>query len=228
MKKNTRLILALDEIDKQRALKIAEELSGIVDAIKINWPLVLHSSPSIITEISKLCDVICDFKVADIPNTVRLIVERAVDLGASGIIVHGFVGHDSVCEAVRSAGESADVFVVTEMSHPGGKEFTAPVAERLAALAVECGASGVIAPATRLDRLKAIRKIVGDLLILAPGVGAQGGSAGDAISMGADYVIVGRSIYESANPKGVAKAICEEIANRLENDRSSVSEKVSR
>lgn len=228
MKKNTRLIFALDEIDKERALKIAEELSDIVDAIKINWPLVLHSSPSIISEISGLCDVICDFKVADIPNTVRLIVEKAVDLGASGIIVHGFVGHDSVCEAVQSAGESADIFVVTEMSHPGGKEFTAPVAERLAVLAVECGASGVIAPATRLDRLKAIRRIVGDLLILAPGVGVQGGSAGDAISMGADYVIVGRSIYKSSHPRDAAKAICEEIASRLENDRSHVSEKVSR
>ncbi|MDH7508810.1 MAG: orotidine-5'-phosphate decarboxylase [Methanomassiliicoccales archaeon] len=228
MKKNTRLIVALDETDRERALKIAEELSDIADAIKINWPLVLHSSPSIISEISELCDVICDFKVADIPNTVRLIVEKAVDLGASGIIVHGFVGHDSVREAVQSAGESADIFVVTEMSHPGGKEFTAPVAERLAALAVDCGASGVIAPATRLDRIKTIRRIVGDLLILAPGVGAQGGSAGDAISMGADYVIVGRSIYKSSKPRDAAEAICDEIASRLGNDRSRASDKISR
>ena len=88
------------------------------------------------------------------------------------------------------------MFVVTEMSHPGGGRFTAPNAEAFARMAVDCGASGVIAPATRPERIRTIRKIIGDLLILSPGVGVQGGSASAAISNGADYVIVGRSIYD--------------------------------
>ena len=45
-----------------------------------------------------------------------------------------------------------------------------------------------------------IRKIAVDLTIIPPGVGAQGGSAGDAIRAGADYVIAGRSIYQSDDP----------------------------
>ncbi|MBM4237806.1 MAG: orotidine-5'-phosphate decarboxylase, partial [Euryarchaeota archaeon] len=197
-----------------KAMQVVEAVRGMVDAVKINWPLVLSASPSIITRLSKSSDVICDFKVADIPNTNRLIVAEAVRLGARGIIVHGFTGRDSVRASVEAA-RGADVFVVTEMSHPGGEEFTAPVAERIASMALECGASGVIAPATRPESVKRIRSIVGSLLILAPGVGAQGGSAGSAISMGADHVIVGRSIYSDPDPRGVAERICSEITEAL-------------
>lgn len=211
MKKCSRIILALDETDREKALAIADSVSGIVDAIKINWPLVLSAGPEMITELSKRSDVICDFKVADIPNTVRLIVEGSVARGASAVIVHAFPGSDSLEEAVKAAGDKASIYAVTEMSHPGGKEFTAPNAEALALVGVKCGVKGFIAPATRPERIAAIRKIIGDREILSPGVGAQGGSAGDAIKAGADYVIVGRAIYKAEDPRAVAQAIADEI-----------------
>ncbi|MCJ7517454.1 MAG: orotidine-5'-phosphate decarboxylase [Methanomassiliicoccales archaeon] len=214
MRSRTRLILGLDETREDKALSVVEMVREYVDAIKINWPLVLSTSPGIITRVSRIAEVICDFKVADIPNTNRLIVQQAVALGASGVIVHGFTGRDSVKAAVDAA-RGAEVFVVTEMSHPGGEEFTAPVACRLAGLAVECGASGVIAPATRPERIKVIRDVMGKLKILSPGVGAQGGNAADAIANGADYVIVGRSIFNASDPRGAAKEVCEQIAGAL-------------
>lgn len=216
MREESRLILALDETRRERALGVAEEVADLVAAIKINWPLLLSTTPDIIRELSELAPVICDFKVADIPNTNRLIVEQTVARGAKGIIVHGFTGSDSVKAAVDAAGE-AEVFVVVEMSHPGGMEFTRDTADRIARIAVESGAAGVIAPATRPSRIKEIRSLVGDLKILAPGVGAQGGRASDAISMGADYVIVGRSIYEAASPRNVALEIREEVEQVLRN-----------
>jgi len=210
MERNTGLILALDETDGAKALKVAESVSDIVDAIKINWPLVLSAGPGMITQLSEISDVICDFKVADIPNTVRLIVEEAVSRKASGVIVHAFTGEDSLKEAVAAAGK-ADVFAVTEMSHPGGAMFTAPHAEEMAKLGVRCGVAGFIAPATRPERVKAIRAVIGDLKILSPGVGAQGGSASSAISAGADYVIVGRTIYGAKDPARATIAIKNEI-----------------
>lgn len=215
MQKKSHLILALDETDGEKALSIARSVAGIVDAIKINWPLVLSAGPEMITKLSQISDVICDFKVADIPNTVRLIVEQSVARGASAVIVHAFPGSDSLSEAVKAAGKDVAIYAVTEMSHPGGKEFTAPNAEALAHVGVECGVKGFIAPATRPERIAEIRKIIGDREILSPGVGAQGGSASDAIRAGADYVIVGRAIYMAEDPRAVAEQIASEIRSVL-------------
>jgi orotidine-5'-phosphate decarboxylase len=86
----------------------------------------------------------------------------------------------------------------------------------LGKLAVETGATGVIAPATRPERVAHIRGIIGDLKILSPGVGAQGGSAADTIKAGADYIIVGRAIYQSENPKEAASGLASEIKSALE------------
>jgi orotidine-5'-phosphate decarboxylase len=214
MRRQHGVILALDETDPVKARSVASAVAAHVDAIKINWPLVLSAGPAMITELAELRPVICDFKLADIPNTNRLITEQAIERGAAGVIVQGFPGMDSV-KAVVDAAAGAAVFVVTEMSHPGGQEFTAPVADRIARMAVEAKASGVIAPATRPGRISEIRKIVGRLSILAPGVGAQGGSAADAIRAGADYVIVGRSIYASPDPAKAAREISKEVRSVL-------------
>lgn len=212
MRKNTRLILALDVTDKNRAISISEDTAGHVDAIKIGYPLVLGAGLPIIRRICEYAPVIADFKVADIPNTDRLICAQAFEAGAEAVIVHGFTGSDSLLECVRTAHEyDGGIFVVTEMSHPGAVEFMAPKALELASLAVECKAEGVVAPATRPDSVKQIRKIVGSMTIISPGAGAQGGSAADAIRAGADYVIVGRSIYNSKNPGTEAEKIAKEI-----------------
>ncbi|MFT0899079.1 orotidine-5'-phosphate decarboxylase [Candidatus Methanoprimaticola sp. MG2] len=210
MRKESRLVLALDETNGEKALAIANSVSGVVDAIKINWPLVLSEGPQMITRLAELSDVICDFKVADIPNTVRLIIENSVSRGASAVIVHAFTGDDSLRAAVEAA-DGAEIYAVTEMSHPGAVMFTAKHAEEMARLGVECGVDGFIAPATRPDRIRAIRAIAGDRKILSPGVGAQGGKASDAISAGADYAIVGRAIYGSDDPRRSAEAFAEDI-----------------
>jgi orotidine 5''-phosphate decarboxylase, subfamily 1 len=215
MKRNTGLILALDETDEEKAIAIANDVVDLVDAVKVNWPLLLSAGPGIITKLSGTVDVICDFKVADIPNTVSLIVEEAVLRGAAGVIVHAFTGEDSLSAAVAAAGKKAEIYAVTEMSHPGGKTFTSLHAEEMAAMGVRCGVAGFVAPATRPDRIAAIRAAIGNRTIISPGVGAQGGSAASAISAGADYVIAGRAIYEAKDPRKAAEKICEEISDML-------------
>lgn len=210
MKQKNRLILALDVTNEEKALKIAESVGVVVDAIKIGYPLVLSCGMDMVSKIAQHSHVICDFKVADIPNTNRLIVERIMEKGAQGVIVHGFMGRDSIEACVKAAG-GGDVFVVVEMSHPGGAEFFQPLTDKFAQMAKELKATGVIAPATRPERIKHIRNLVGNLKILSPGVGAQGGSASAAIRAGADYIIVGRSIYNAENPKAVAKKIADNI-----------------
>ena len=205
-----RIVAAIDATDIDRARSAARSLAGFVDALKVNWPLVLAAGPGIVQEFADSGYVLCDFKIADIPNTNRLIVEQAVSRGASGVICHAFAGEDSVRACVDAA-KGAEIFVVTELSHPGGQEFTAKHAAEFAELAVRAGAAGIIAPATRPERIRALRAIVGDRLILAPGVGAQGGKPADAIRAGADAVIVGRALYQAEDPARAAEAIAREI-----------------
>jgi len=133
--------------------------------------------------------------------------------GASAVIAHGFTGDDSVKACIDAA--KGQVFVLTEMSHPGAKQFTAPVADKLAALAKSVGARGIVAPATRPERIAELRKIIGDLEIISPGVGAQGGKASDALKAGADYIIVGRAIYEAPDPEAAAKALADEVKQSI-------------
>ena len=158
--------------------------------------------------IASIAPVIADLKVADIPNTNRLICQAAFQAGASGVIAQAFPGKDSLLACAEVAAENgADLYVVTEMSHPGAEMFMAPQAESMARLAAKVGAAGVVAPATRPERIRLIRSIIGERIIISPGVGAQGGSAGAALEAGADYIIVGRSIYGAEDPEAAAKRL---------------------
>lgn len=217
MEKKTRMILALDVTDRKEALKITEKVSGFVDAIKVGYPLILATGLGIIRELAEFTPVIADFKVADIPNTNSLICEQVFEAGADAVIAQGFTGRDSLDACIEVASKyGKDVFVVSEMSHPGGADFMQPVAESIAKMALEAGAFGLVAPATRPERVKEIRKIIGDkLTIISPGVGAQGGKASDVIAAGADWVIVGRSIYKAESPEEAAREIAEEIQAEL-------------
>jgi orotidine-5'-phosphate decarboxylase len=212
MKRDTRLILALDVTSRDSALSLANSLKDCFDAIKIGYPLILNAGLGIVGEISAFAPVIADLKIADIPNTNRLICEAVLGAGAGGIIAHAFPGRDSLQACADSARKhGADLFVVTEMSHPGAEQFMAPLAEQLAQLAVESGATGVVAPATRPERIKLIRSFIGDRIIISPGVGAQGGSARGALRAGADYIILGRSVYEATDPRASAERVLSDI-----------------
>jgi len=215
-KRETRLILALDVLSRNKALELVGSLGSYFDAIKVGYPLILAGGLGILKEISSLAPVIADLKIADIPNTNRLICEEALRAGACGLIAHAFPGQDSLKACVKSTRDyGADLFAVTEMSHPGASEFMAPLAESLAKAAVEAGATGVVAPATRPERIKLIRSIIGDKIIISPGVGAQGGSAADAIKAGADYLIVGRSITGADDPVAEAERVLSQVKASL-------------
>jgi len=96
MKKETSLILALDVTSRQRALSLAESLKDYFDAFKVGYPLILSAGLGIVKEISAFSPVIADLKIADIPNTNRLISEAALQAGASALIAHAFPGRDSL------------------------------------------------------------------------------------------------------------------------------------
>lgn len=197
------LILALDVTNKDKAIEICKEVIPYINTIKIGYPLTLAEGLEIIKIIKDEFDanIICDYKVADIDATNSKICDLTFDAGADAIICHGFVGSDSVQACLDSANKhEKEIFLLTEMSHPGAKMFLQKDAEAIAKMGVDMGITNYVAPATRLDRLSKIRNIVGsDACIISPGVGKQGGDAKKTLEF-ASAIIVGRSIYESDNP----------------------------
>jgi orotidine-5'-phosphate decarboxylase len=201
------LILALDLTERKQARKIAKTCAPHIDAIKLGYPLILSCGLDFAEELGDLdLPLIADFKVADIPNTNRLIAEQVFDTGFASIICHGFTGKDAVQACVDVAADYGGAcFVVAEMSHPGATAFFhGGAAEKIAELAMECGADGIIAPATRPERVRTLRRIVGNRKILSPGVGAQGGDAA-AVARIVDGIIVGRAIYGAEDPATAAE-----------------------
>ncbi|HIP63127.1 MAG TPA: orotidine-5'-phosphate decarboxylase [Archaeoglobus profundus] len=208
------LILALDVLDGNRAKWIAEEVKDYISAIKVNYPLILSSGISIMRELSEIKPVIADFKIADIPYISSLIAEIAFKNGASAIIVHGFSGRESV-EAVLEVAKryNGEVYVVTELT--SSSEYFSNISIKIARMAKEMGCDGIIAPGNKPERIREFRKVVDDLKILCPGIGVQGGDLREVIANGADGIIVGRTIYNSENPRSTAKKLFDLIKNSI-------------
>ena len=197
------LLLALDVKGSDEAIRVAKACEGELDAIKIGYPLVLSAGLGIVKELAKAnIPVIADFKVADIPNTNTLICDEVFAAGCSGIITHAFCGSDSLTAVVDGAHDYGGIaLAVCEMSHPGALDFLTGVnAEKMAQMAKDAGADGIIAPSTRPERTAILRNIIGNTMkIYSPGVGAQGAQPED-VKQYVDGIIVGRAIYQAADP----------------------------
>ena len=214
MKIKNNLILALDVMSQKEAVEICESIKDHIDTIKIGYPLALAEGLEIINILKNKFSfkVICDFKVADIDATNSKICDETFKAGADAIICHGFVGKDSVKACLDMAEKhKKELFLLTEMSHPGAKMFLQKNADEIAKMGVEMGIKNYVAPATRLNRLSDIRNIVGkDAFIISPGVGKQGGDGAKTLQY-SNAIIVGRRIYEADDPK----LACEELIKTL-------------
>ena len=213
---NTSIIHALDVEDLKTAIGIAKAVEPFVDAIKLPWLLVMANGAQALSKVKSEVDlpIIADFKVADIPEISSAIVRRAIECGADGITLQGFVGKDTLTKCIEAAHKnSAYTFVVAEMTHPGAEQFMQPVGAEIAEMARELGSDGIVAPATRPDRTREYRRIVGDeVMIISPGVGVQGATFGEAVRAGANYEIIGRLIYQAQTPAAAAREASEMIA----------------
>jgi orotidine-5'-phosphate decarboxylase len=210
MEVKNNIILALDVLNMEEALSIVDNVHKYINTIKIGYPLVLSQGPGSIMVIEENFDskIIADFKVADIPETNKKIADLTFEAGADALIVHGFAGEDSVKACMESAEiYDKEIFLLTEMSHPGASMFIQQHSEEIAEMGVKMGITNYVGPSTKLDRLRKIRSIIGnESFLISPGVGAQGGDPKETLKF-ADALIVGRSIYLSEDPEEAVKGI---------------------
>lgn len=150
--------------------------------------------------------VIYDAKRGDIGSTNQGYADHAFDdLGADAITVHPYLGEESLAPFLDRRDRGTIVLVRT--SNPGGGEFQdlvvggeplyRVVARRVAEHWDRNGNCAVVVGATYPDEMAAVRAIVGDMPILIPGIGAQGGDLRRTVEAGRDAR--GRGMIVSAS-----------------------------
>jgi orotidine-5'-phosphate decarboxylase len=139
--------------------------------------------------------VILDAKRGDIGSTAEHYAREAfVRYDADAVTVNPYLGTDSVEPFLRHAGKGT--LVLCRTSNPGGDDFQSllvdgrplytHVAQRVADQWSQIGECGLVVGATYPDEIGVVRDIVGDLPILVPGVGAQGGAVEATVLAGHD------------------------------------------
>jgi orotidine-5'-phosphate decarboxylase len=219
-KNKSKVVLALDlsgPYDRRlgRAEEVLETTKHGIAAVKVNHHLLLPFGLQGLQGIIGLCrkerlPMIADLKINDIESTNLNIVDSLFDFGFSAVIANPFVGRDEglgkVVERVHSLG--GGILFLVYMSHKGAEEGYAlrveggkPLYRIFAERARDWKADGVVVSAKSADKIAETRRVVGkDCLIFSPGIGVQGGDAKTGASSMADFLIVGRSITESADP----------------------------
>lgn len=199
----SKVILALD---KEISVKTLQKIREYIDVIKIGYPVILNNF-SYLEEVRKLewKEIIFDLKLADIDNTMILIASKLLRFTDS-FISHAFIGIegslDKFSEYLKKEGKG--LYLVLSMSHKGWNDSFYPY---LKSVAEKIDAKGFVVGATKPNMIRKVREDFAKKVIISPGVGVQGADIGYAICNGADYEIIGRSIYDAKDPVEEAKEI---------------------
>ena len=149
--------------------------------------------------------LVLDAKRGDIGSTAEQYAYEAFDRYLAHVVtVNPYLGTDSVEPFLRHP--HGGIFVVCRTSNTGGDDFQSlvangeplyqHVARRVAEQWSQIGECGLVVGATYPEELRAVRAIVGDLPLLVPGIGVQGGDLA-ATAVGADSTGKGMIINSS-------------------------------
>lgn len=224
-----KIIIALDVSSENEAQRIVDSLEDEINFYKVGLQLLTSVGPSFIKKlVQSNKKVFLDLKLHEIPNTVASAVLAAGDLGVSMITVHASGGR-KIMEVATKVAESfpgleiLGLTVVTSLTDRDLQEIgiLATCEEqtlRLAKLANESGCHGLVASPLNLLSLRNFTK---SMTIVTPGIrlkkenvidGQEGfDTPSGAIKNGASFIILGRGVIESANPKSVVQSILAEI-----------------
>lgn len=164
--------------------------------------------------------VILDAKRGDVGHSSAAYAKAAFEsLKADAVTVNPYMGHDSVKPFLDYRDKGTFILCLT--SNAGSQDFEAAGGQEPLYLSVakhvkewnHYGNCGLVVGATKPDELKGIAAITGEMPILIPGVGAQGGSLEAAVRYGGKRPIINasRSIIYAAEPKVEAKKLRDEI-----------------
>jgi len=223
-----RLIVALDMPDALAGLALAEKLGDAVSFYKIGLGMLTGGGLALANELADDHGkrIFLDMKLFDIGATVEAAVRGLSRFGHDFLTVHG---DPHVVRAAAQTKGDMKILAVTiltsldradlDASCIKAGDITDLVQER-AGLALSNGADGVIASPQEAALIRALPEAAGKLIV-TPGVRPAGADLGDqkrvttpsqAITNGADHVVVGRPIWQNPDPRAAAQAILAEFS----------------
>jgi len=225
-----RVFVALDFPGGVDALRLVDRLSPRDCGLKVGKELFVGAGPDLVRELVRRgFAVFLDLKFHDIPNTVASACAAAARLGVAILDVHA-AGGKAMMMAAREAIDHSPakpllvaITVLTSLDDGDMRDLgidASPEAHalRLAQLAQGCGLDGVVCSA---QEAPALRAACGDAFkLVTPGIRPADAAKDDqarivtpeaAIRAGADYLVIGRPVTQSADPVRALATINESL-----------------
>ena len=236
MATNNPILAALDVPTAEQALQLARDLAPVVGGFKIGKELFVSAGPAIVHRVRDTgAGVFLDLKFHDIPNTVAKAVAAAVRLDVQMLTVHTSGGSEMMRAAEQAAQQTAQqsgrnapvvlgVTVLTShdantLAEIGCEANVGRQVERLASLAVKSGLRGLVCSPLEIVALR--RMLPASVQLVTPGIRTGAEQADDqkrtltppeAMTAGANWLVIGRPIYAAENPQAAAEKIWQSLA----------------
>lgn len=224
-----RLIVALDVPNAIAGLELAAKLGDAVSFYKIGLGMLTGGGLALAQELKDEHGkrIFLDMKLFDIGATVEAAVRGLAQFDLDFLTVHG---DPHVVRAAKEGAANSDmkILAVTILTSLDRADLDASllkagdvqqlVIER-AARAFDAGADGVIASPQEAALIRALPEATGKLIV-TPGVRPAGAALGDqkrvatpaqAVTDGADHIVVGRPIWQAQDPAEAARAVLAEF-----------------
>jgi len=218
------IIVAVDETQLDYFKQIVDSLDSNLCMIKVgsvSFNAIGHEAIKYVA--SKGFEIFLDLKLHDIPNTVKKSIEGLISLPISMMTIHTSGGLEMMKIAMNAVkGTDIKIFGVTALTSLSDEDtdviFKRTASDQVAVmldLAQEAKIDGVVCSPHELDLVVARRS----LLSITPGIRLSKSvddqsrvmTPKDAISKGADYIVIGRPITNAPN---ISEAL-QEIHNSI-------------
>jgi orotidine-5'-phosphate decarboxylase len=229
-----RLIVALDVPTIGEALTVVKRLDN-VSFFKVGWQLFMTGEILRLLDDLREKNVFVDLKVpGDIGNTVAAVVDACVRFNVKFLTLSESMPPAAIESATKARGNRAypqfltvpllsslDAGDLARVMASGSQSADDYIVQRAAA-AIQAGCDGIIASGQAIARCR--KHFGSSAVIVSPGIRPSGSSTDDhkrhttpeeAIRLGADYLVVGRPIVQSADPRESAAAVLKEIGDAL-------------
>jgi orotidine-5'-phosphate decarboxylase len=224
--KTNPLIIALDLETAAEARVLVNTLGDAAGFYKVGLELFTSAGMDFVKELkSQGKRVFLDLKMYDIGETVKRAVSQVARVGVDLMTVHA-MRQVVLAAAAGRAGSGLKILGVSvltsfddgDLRTDGHTQNVSELVELRSRNAVAADADGIVCSALEVAR---VRKVTGpDKILVIPGVRSAGAAKGDqkrvatprqAIADGADYLVIGRQVTRSENPRAEFEKILEEI-----------------